>query len=61
MNFTGGLILIVVSLIMIFIGKARRGEPLHIFRVYIVGQLYLMTAMTLGVFGIAALIGNWPI
>jgi len=60
MNFTGGLILIAVALIMIFIGRARGGEPLRIFRVFVVGQLYLMTAMSLGVFGVAALIVNWP-
>jgi hypothetical protein len=45
---------------MLFFGRARGGEPLRIFRVWIVGQLYVMTAMVLGVFGVAALIVNWP-
>jgi hypothetical protein len=60
MNFTGGIILIAAGIIMLFSGRARGGEPLRIFRVWIVGQLYVMTAMTLGVFGVAALIVNWP-
>ena len=60
MNFTGGLILIAIGIVMLFFGRARKGEQLRIFRVWIVGQLYAMTAMTLGVFGVAALIVNWP-
>jgi hypothetical protein len=60
MNFTGGITLLAVGVIMIFFGKARGNEPLRIFRVWIVGQLYAMTAMTLGVFGVAAIIVNWP-
>jgi len=60
MNFTGGLVLILIGIVMLYFGRARGGEPLRIFRVWIVGQLYVMTAMTLGVFGVAALIVNWP-
>ena len=60
MNFTGGIILLAVGIAMLFFGRARKGEQLRIFRVWIVGQLYAMTAMTLGVFGVAALIVNWP-
>jgi hypothetical protein len=60
MNFTGGLILIAIGIFMLYFGRARGGEPLPIFSVWIVGQLYVMTAMTLGVFGVAALIVNWP-
>jgi hypothetical protein len=60
MNFTGGIILLAVGITMLFFGRARGGEPLRIFRVWIVGQLYVMTAMTLGVFGVSALIVNWP-
>ena len=60
MNFTGGIILLTAGIAMLFFGRARGGEPLRIFRVWIVGQLYVMTAMTLGVFGVSALIVNWP-
>ncbi len=60
MKFTGGFILLVIALAMIFFGKARKGEALAIFRVWIVGQLYAMTAMIIGVFGVADIIVNWP-
>jgi hypothetical protein len=60
MNFTGGVILVALGVVMIFFGRARGSEPLRIFRVWIVGQLYAMTAMVLGVFGVAAIIVNWP-
>jgi hypothetical protein len=60
MNFTGGIILLAVGIAMLFFGRARGGEPLPIFRVWIVGQLYIMTTMTIGIFGVSALIVNWP-
>ena len=60
MNFTAGVFLVAVAVAMLFFGRARGGEPLHIFRVWIVGQLYVMTAMSVGVFGTAAVIINWP-
>jgi hypothetical protein len=60
MNLTGGIILGAAAVAMLFFGRARGGEPLHIFRVWIVGQLYVMTAMSVGVFGTAAVIINWP-
>jgi hypothetical protein len=60
MNFIGGIILVAVGVVMIFFGRGRGGEQLPIFRVWIVGQAYLMTAMTMGVFGVAAIIVNWP-
>ena len=61
MNFTGGLILLAIGIAMLFFGRARGGEPLRIFRVWIVGQLYVMTAMTIGVMGVSAIIANWPL
>ena len=60
MNFTLGIILIAACFAMVFFGRARGGKPLPIFKVWIVGQLYVMAAMTLGVFGVADLIINWP-
>jgi hypothetical protein len=60
MNLTGGIILVAVAIAMVFLGRAREGEALRIFRVYIVGQLYVMTAMSLGVFGVAVVIINLP-
>ena len=61
MNFTGGLILLAIGIAMLFFGRARGGEPLRIFRVWIVGQLYVMTAMTIGVMGVSAIIANCPL
>jgi hypothetical protein len=52
--------MLLIGIAMIFFGKARRGEALAIFRIFIVGQLYIMTAMTMGVFGTAGIIMNWP-
>ena len=60
MNLIGGIILLAIGVVMIFFGRARELEPLHIFRVWIVGQVYLLIAMTAGIFGIAAIIVNWP-
>jgi hypothetical protein len=60
MSLTGGIVLLAVGILMTFFGRARGGEPLHIFRVFIVGQLYLMAAMAAGIFGVAAIIVNWP-
>jgi hypothetical protein len=60
MNLTGGIILCAAAVAMLFFGRARGGEPLRIFRVWIVGQLYVMTAMSVGVFGTAVVIINWP-
>jgi hypothetical protein len=60
MNFTGGVFLLAVAVAMLFFGRAREGESLRIFRVWIVGQLYVMTAMSVGVFGTAVVIINWP-
>ena len=52
--------MVAVAIAMLFFGRAREGEALRIFRVYIVGQLYVMTAMSLGVFGVAVIIINLP-
>ena len=38
MGFTGGIILLAIAVAMIFFGRARKGEVLPIFRVWIVGQ-----------------------
>ena len=60
MNFSFGIILVAAAIAMFFFGRARGGQQLPIFKVWIVGQLYIMTAMTVGVFGVADLIMNWP-
>jgi hypothetical protein len=56
LNSTGEIILVAVAIAMLFFGRARGGEPLRILRVWIVGQLYVMTAMSERVFGTAVVI-----
>jgi hypothetical protein len=60
MNFLGGIILCAVAVVMLFLGRARGGEPLHIFRVWIVGQIYALAILGVGVIGVAVIIINWP-
>jgi len=58
MGFTEGLVLVAVALVMIFLGRPNAFLSRFI-QVYIVGQLYVMTAMVLGVLGVALVIVNW--
>ena len=59
MGFTEGVVLIVVAIVLVFLG--RPNWPMARFiQVYIVGQLYVMTAMTMGVIGAAFVIAYWP-
>ena len=60
MDFTGGIILCAIAIAMLFFGRARGGEPLRIFRVFIIGQLFVLATMSVGVLGVAAVIINWP-
>jgi len=60
MDLTASIVLLAIGVVMIFFGRARNGESLKIFRVFIVGQLYVMSAMVAGVFGVAGIIVNWP-
>jgi hypothetical protein len=62
MNFTGGIVLLGASIVMIFFGRARAGEERAIFRRYwIVGQLYALITMMVGLAGVGAIILNWPL
>jgi hypothetical protein len=58
MGFTEGLLLVAVALVMVFLGRPN-GFVSRFIQVYIVGQLYVMTAMVIGVLGVALLIVNW--
>jgi hypothetical protein len=59
MGLSEGAILIAVAVVMIFLGRPK-GPIAPFLQVYIVGQLYVMTAMVLGVIGVAFLIVNRP-
>jgi hypothetical protein len=59
MGISEGVVLIVVALIMVFLGRPK-GLLAPFLQVYIVGQLYVMSAMIMGVIGVAFLIVNRP-
>jgi hypothetical protein len=59
MGLTEGVTLIVIAIVLIFLG--RPSGPVALFlQFYIVWQLYVMSAMVMGVIGVAILIVNWP-
>lgn len=59
MGLSEGAVLIAAAVVMIFLGRPK-GPIAPFLQVYIVGQLYVMTAMILGVIGAAFLIINHP-
>ena len=60
MNLTGGIVLICLAVAMLwFASKPADGESHRFFKsAWIVGQLYVMTAMVLLVMGSAAILAN---
>ena len=60
MNFTAGLILIAVTIAMIVVARPANGELAPFLRVWIVGQLYALTAMVSAVIGVTIMIIAWP-
>jgi hypothetical protein len=60
MNFTVGLILIAVTIAMIVLGRPADGESAPFLRVWIVGQLYALSAMVSAVIGVTIIISTWP-
>ena len=61
MDFAYGIGLIIVAVVMIWFGRPKRGEDCRAWlRSYPVGQLYIMTAMTLCVLGTSLLLSRWP-
>jgi hypothetical protein len=59
MGLTEGVVLIAVAMVMIFLGRPK-GPVAPFLQVYIVGQLYVMSAMVMGVLGVTLLIINRP-
>ena len=59
MNITYGIALICIAIAMIWLGRPADGVSLPWFKkAWIIGQVYVMTAMVLFVMGSAAIIGN---
>jgi len=62
MNLTFGVVLIAIAIAMIMLARPRDGVSARFLKgPWIVGQLYVMTAMISGVIGVAFIIVNWPI
>jgi hypothetical protein len=56
-----GVGLILVAVAMVWIARPAQGQDsVPWLRIYVVGQLYLMTAMICGVMGVTYLISSWP-
>ncbi len=60
MNFTAGLILIAVTIAMVLIARPADGASARFLKVWIVGQLYALTAMVSTVIGVTIVISTWP-
>ena len=61
MNMVAGLVLIAVTVAMIYLARPSDGVSAPFLRVWVVGQLYLMTALVSAVIGVSLLISNWPL
>jgi len=61
MNMVAGLVLIAVTVAMIYLARPSDGVSAPFLRVWVVGQLYLMTALVSAVIGVSMLISNWPL
>jgi hypothetical protein len=57
MGTTEGVVLIAIAIVMIFLARTT-GFMSRYIQVYIVGQIYVMTAMVLGVIGVAFVISG---
>lgn len=60
MNFTVGLVLIAVTVAMVLLARPADGESAPFLKVWIVGQVYALTAMVSAVIGVAIIIINRP-
>jgi hypothetical protein len=61
MNMVAGLVLIAVTVAMIYLARPSDGVSAPFLRVWVVGQMYLMTALVSAVIGVSLLISNWPL
>lgn len=56
-----GIGLLVLMGLMVWVARPRQGQDgVPWLRAYIVGQMYVMSAMICGIAGVALLIQNWP-
>ena len=60
MDFTAGLVLIAITIAMIVIARPKDGVSAPFLKVWIVGQIYALTAMVSAVIGVTIIISTWP-
>ena len=60
MGLTAGLVLFIVAIGMLLIARPADGESARFLKVWIVGQIYAMTVMVLGVVGVTLVITDFP-
>ena len=60
MNFTAGLVLLAITVAMVVVARPADGVSAPFLKVWIVGQLYALTAIVSFVMGITVLITTWP-
>ena len=61
MNLATGLVLVAVTVVMMYLARPSDGVSAPFLRVWIVGQLYVMTALVSAVAVAALLISNRPL
>jgi hypothetical protein len=54
-------VLILVTVLMIYAARPSDGVSAPFLRVWIVGQLYVLTALVSAVMGASILISHWPL
>ncbi len=60
MPFVLGFVLIAVTVGMVLIARPVAGEPARFLKVWIVGQVYLLSAMVSALTGVTLIINTWP-
>lgn len=60
MTFWAGPVLIALTIAMILVARPKGGESAPFVKVWIVGQLYALTAMVSTVMGITIVVTHWP-
>jgi hypothetical protein len=60
MNFTAGLLFIAVSIGMLVLARPADGESAPFLKVWIIGQIYALTALLSAVVGVTIVIINRP-
>ncbi len=61
MNFAAGLILIAVAVAMVAISRPADGKSAPFLKIWLVGQIYALSAMVSAVLGVTIVISTWPL